>query len=84
MSRTLPPSAALVSGGLLRGLVPVLWMKVKVVLKRGKKAVARGSGKVGKRITLKGKKAKAGRYKVKLTFTQGTDKASVTKRIRVR
>jgi hypothetical protein len=58
-------------------------MKVKLVLRRGTKVLARGSGRVGKRITLKGKKAKAGRAKVKLTFTQGTKKASVTRTIRV-
>ena len=59
-------------------------MKVKLVLSRGKTVVGRASSRVGKRITLKGKKAKAGRYKVKLTFTEGTKKASITKRLRVR
>jgi len=59
-------------------------MKVRLVLKRGKKVVGRAHGRVGKRITLKGRKAKAGRYKVTLTFTEGTKKASITKRLRVR
>ena len=59
-------------------------LKVKLVVKRGTKVVARGSGTVGKRITLKGSKAEAGRYKVKLTFTEGTKKVAIIKRIRVR
>jgi subtilisin family serine protease len=59
-------------------------LKVKLVVRRGKKVVGRGSGRVGKRITLKGRKAKAGRHKVKLTFTEGKKKASVTRTIKVR
>jgi len=59
-------------------------LKARLVLKRGRTVLGRGNGRVGKLITLKGKKAKAGRYNVKLTLVEGTKKASVTKRVRVR
>jgi subtilisin family serine protease len=59
-------------------------LRAKLVLKRGRKVLGRGSGRVGRLITLKGKRAKAGRYIVKLTLIEGTKRASRTKRVRVR
>jgi hypothetical protein len=60
-------------------------LRAKLALKRGRKVLARGSGRVGRLITLKGKrKAKAGRYTVKLTLIEGTKRASRAKRVRVR
>ena len=59
-------------------------LKARLVLKRGRKVLARGSGRVGKLIKLKGKKAKAGRYAITLTLIEGSKTASSTKRVRVR
>ena len=58
-------------------------LRVSLKLKRGKKVVGRGKGRAGKVIKLRGPKAKAGRYKITLTFTEGKKKASITRRIRV-
>ena len=46
--------------------------------------MARGTGKGGKVIVLKGPKAKPGRYKLTVTVFQGGKKASKTKRLRIR
>jgi len=59
-------------------------LRVRLTVRRGKRALARGSGKAGKRITLRGPKARAGRYKVTVTLLERGKKASATKSIRIR
>ncbi len=58
--------------------------RVKLTLKKGRTIVARGTGKGGKVIVLKGPKAKPGRYKLTVTVFQNGKKASKTKRLRIR
>jgi hypothetical protein len=59
-------------------------LRVKLTLKQGRKVVGRGSGRAGKRITLRGRKAKRGRYKMTVKLRQNGKSASSVKRIRIR
>jgi hypothetical protein len=59
-------------------------LRVRLTMRKGKRIVARGRGKAGKRITLRGARAKPGRYKVTVTLFERGRRASATKRVRVR
>jgi subtilisin family serine protease len=59
-------------------------VRVRLVLKRRGRVVARGAGLSGKRLRLRGGKAKPGRYTITLTVLENDDKAVATKRIRIR
>ena len=59
-------------------------VRVRLVLKRRGRVVARASGLSGRRLKLRGGKAKPGRYKITLTVLENDDKAVATKRIRIR
>jgi hypothetical protein len=59
-------------------------LRVQLTMRKGKRVVGRGRGKAGKRITLRGAKAKPGRYKVTVTLFERGRRASATKRVTVR
>jgi len=58
-------------------------LRVSIKLKRGTKVVGRGKGRAGKVIKLRGPKARKGRHRITLTFSEAGKKASITKRIRI-
>jgi hypothetical protein len=59
-------------------------VRVKLVLKRRGKVLARGAGLSGNRIRLRGAKPKPGRYTLTLTVLENDDKSTVTKRVQIR
>ena len=61
-------------------------VRIRLVLKRRGRLVARAAGLSGNRITIKvkGGKPKLGRYTVTLTVLENDDRATTTKRIRIR
>ena len=59
-------------------------VRVRLVLKRRGRVVARASGRSGRRIRLRGAKPKPGRYRITLTVLENDDKAVAIKRIRIR
>ena len=59
-------------------------VRIRLVLKRRGKVVARAAGLSGRRLRLRGGKAKPGRYTITLTVLENDAKAVATKRIRIR
>ncbi len=59
-------------------------VRIRLVLKRRGRVVARAAGLSGSRIKVRGGKPKPGRYRVTLTILENDEKATVTKRIRIR
>ncbi|HEX7222415.1 MAG TPA: S8 family serine peptidase, partial [Candidatus Limnocylindrales bacterium] len=57
---------------------------LRLTVKRSGRVVSRGTGRAGKRIALKAPKAKPGRYTITVTLLENGDRASATKRIRIR
>ena len=58
--------------------------KLKLAIKRGKRLIAIGSGRAGKRVVLSGGPVKAGRYTVAVTLTKSGKKATVKRTVRIR
>jgi subtilisin family serine protease len=59
-------------------------VRVRLVVKRRGRVVARASGLSGRRIRLRGPKARAGRYTLVITLLENGDRASATRRIKIR
>ena len=59
-------------------------VRVRLVLKRRGRVVARASGLSGRRLRLRGGKPKPGRYTITLTVLENDKKAVAIKRIRIR
>ena len=59
-------------------------VRVRLVLKRRGRIVARATGLSGRRLKLRGGKPRPGRYTLKLTILENDDRAAATKRIRIR
>ena len=59
-------------------------VRIRLVLRRRGRIVARASGLSGIRIKVRGGKPKPGRYTVTLTVLENDEKATSTKRIRIR
>ena len=59
-------------------------VRVRLVLKRRGRVVARATGVSGSRLKLRGRKPRPGRYTLTLTVLENDEKATTTKRIRIR
>ena len=59
-------------------------LRLRLTVKRNGHVVTRATGRAGTRITLRAPRAKPGRYTVTVTLLENGDRASATKRIRIR
>jgi hypothetical protein len=59
-------------------------IRLRLTIERNGHVVSRGTGRAGKRIALRSAKAKPGRYTITITLLENGDRASATKRIRIR